>query len=82
MCWDNVYNTMELARGENILRRNQLAKVGRDEYPVTTTSALDLLIFTEGGIQGNQKSSTNKNCRVRGGRQHKERMGHTFTQKK
>ena len=32
--------------------------MGRDEYPVTTTLVLDLLIRTEGGIQGNQKSPT------------------------
>ena len=90
MHWDNVYETMELAGGENILRINQLVKVAvyqssskekqvridemkvmhfllsnnqksysflsnklsyrdnviRDDYPVTTTSALELLIRT------------------------------------
>ena len=29
--------------------------LGRDEYTVPTTSALDLFICTEGGIWGNQK---------------------------
>ena len=38
-------------------------KVGRDDYTVMTTSALDLLILIEGGIQGNQQSSTYENCR-------------------
>ena len=52
---------------------------GRGEYPVTTTSALGLLIRIKGGIWRNQKSSTNENSRGRGGTQHKERMGHTFT---
>ena len=28
--------------------------MGRDNYPVTTTSELDILICTEGGIWGNQ----------------------------
>ena len=37
--------------------------VVRDEYPVTNTSSLDLLICTEVGIQGNQKSSTYEGCR-------------------
>ena len=36
--------------------------VVRDEYPVTTTLALDLLIYTEGGIKGHPKLSTYKNC--------------------
>ena len=31
--------------------------VGRDEYPVTTTLVLDLLIRVEFGIHGNQKST-------------------------
>ena len=95
--WDNVYETMELAGKENILRSDKLVKVagdqdsykekqvqvdemkemfflsssdqnryilmlqklrdgdnvGRDEYPVTTKLALDLLINTEGEIRGN-----------------------------
>ena len=52
--------------------------VGRDEYPVTTTLALDLLIQAEGGIRGNQKISTYKNCSNRGVQQNKERMGHNL----
>ena len=40
--------------------------MGRDEYPVTTTSALDLLIRIEGGIRGNQKLSTYENHGGRG----------------
>ena len=53
--------------------------VGRDEYLVMTTLALDILIRTEGGIRVNQQSLTYANCRGRGGRHHKERMLHTFT---
>ena len=45
------------------------------EYPVTTTLALDILICIEGGIRGNQKFSTYKNCGGKGGRQNKEHMG-------
>ena len=51
-------------------------------YPITTTLALDTLICTEGGIQGNQKLSTYENSGGKGGRHNKEHMGHTFTQKK
>ena len=54
----------------------------RDDHPITITSALDILICTEGGIRVNCQSSTYENIRGRGGRQHKERMGHTFTQQK
>ena len=62
---------------------NQLRDIeneGRDEYPVMTTSKLELLIRTEGEIQGNQKLSAYENHRVRRGYQNKERMGHTFSQ--
>ena len=38
--------------------------MGRDEYPITTTSALDLLIRIEGEIWGNQKFSTHKTAGV------------------
>ena len=55
--------------------------LGRDKYPVTTTSALDLLIRTEGGICGNQQY-TYDNCGGRGGRQQKGRMGNTFDQQR
>ena len=99
MRWDNFYETMQLARGENIRRSDQPIKVAgdqasykenqvrfagmkavcfllsadqnryslllkqlrdgddvcRDEYPITSTSALGLLIRTEGGIWGNRK---------------------------
>ena len=53
--------------------------VGRDEYPVTTTSALDLLICTEGCIHKN-KQSTYDNCGGRTDRQQKGRTGNTFSQ--
>ena len=43
--------------------------VGKGEYPVTTTSARDILIRTECGIRGNQQSSTYKNRGGRIGRQ-------------
>ena len=56
-------------------------KVGRDEYPVTITSALDLLIQTEGGIFRNQQS-THDNRGGRGGCHQKVRMEHTFSQKR
>ena len=56
--------------------------LGRDEYPVTTTSVLDILIRIEGGIRGNQQSSAYENRGGKGGYQHKEHMGHTFTQHK
>ena len=56
--------------------------VGRDEYPVKTTSSLDILIGTESGIWGNHQYSTYENCMVRGGLQHKERIGNTFIQQK
>ena len=56
--------------------------MGRDEYPVTIKSALYLLICTEGGILGNQQSPTYENHGGIGGGQHKERIGHTFTQHK
>ena len=54
--------------------------MGRGGYPVTTTLALDILIRIEGGIWVNQKSSTYENCGGRVGQNHKEHMGHTFTQ--
>ena len=54
--------------------------MGKDEYPVTTTSALNLLIFTEGGIWGNHKLSTYENCGGRGRHQHKYCMGQTLSQ--
>ena len=57
--------------------------MGRDDYPVTIILELYLLIHTEGGIQGNQKSSTYENRGGgRGGLQKKERMGHTFNKEK
>ena len=31
LSWDNVYDTMELAMGENILRSNQLVKVAGEQ---------------------------------------------------
>ena len=55
-----------------------VVNVFRDEYPDMATSALGILIFIEGYIRGNQKSSTYENCGGRGIFQHKERMGHTF----
>ena len=54
--------------------------MGIDEYPITITSALDLLIHTEGGIRGNQQS-THDNHVGRGFRHKKVRMGHTFSKK-
>ena len=57
-------------------------KVDRGDYPVTTTSELDILIRTEGGIWVIQRYSTHENWGVRGGRHHKERTGKTFTQNK
>ena len=124
--WDNVYETMDMKVGENILSSNQLVKVtgdqassndkqvkvdnmkticlllrdnqkmysfllkqlndggnvGRDQYPVKTTSALDLLIHTKGGIWENLKLSTYENRGDRRGRQNKERIGNTFTKYK
>ena len=53
--------------------------VVRDEYPITTTLDLDILIHAEGGIIGNQQS-TDINHGGRGGRQQKGKMGHTFSQ--
>ena len=55
--------------------------MGRGEYTVKITSALDLLILTEGGILGN-KQSTNDNLGGRGGHNQKGHMGHTFVQKR
>ena len=55
--------------------------MGRDEYPVTITSSLDILIRTEGGILGIQQS-TYDNHGGRVGRQQKGRMGHTFSQQR
>ena len=52
----------------------------RDEYPVMTTSTLDLLIHIEGEIHGNQQS-TYDNCVGRGGHQQKLHMGKQFDQK-
>ena len=54
--------------------------VGRDEYPVTTTSDLDLLIHTERGISGNQQYPTYENCGGRGDQQQKVRIGYNFDQ--
>ena len=51
-----------------------------DEYLITTKLAVDLLIHTEGGIYGNQKS-TYDNCSGTGGRKQKICMGHTLDQK-
>ena len=56
--------------------------VGRDDYPVTTRSVFETLICTGGGICGNQQLSDYENREGSRGRQHKERMGHTFTQHK
>ena len=53
--------------------------VGRYEYPVITTSALDLLIRTEGQICRNQQS-TYESHGGRGDCQQKGRTGHTFSQ--
>ena len=96
MRFGNIYEAMEISKGENILSRKELANNGnqvptkekkaqiyqmksiclllndyqnihslllnqikdgcnvvRDEYPVTTTSSLDILMHTEGGICGN-----------------------------
>ena len=53
--------------------------MGRDEYPVTITPALDLLIRTEGVIWGNQQY-THKNHGGGGGRHQEGRIGHTFDQ--
>ena len=64
---------------------NQLREgynMGRYDYPITTTSALYILIYKEGGIGGNQKSSTYKNSGGRGEIRHKDHMGHTFTKQK
>ena len=55
--------------------------VGRDEYPVTTTLVLDLLIRVEFGIHGNQKS-TYDHCVSKGSRQKNGRMRHTFVQQR
>ena len=57
-------------------------KVGKDEYLIKITSALDIFIRTEGGIQGNQRSSTYEKHRGVVGSQHKELTGHTFAQHK
>ena len=56
--------------------------VSRDEYPVTNTLSLDILICTEGGIQANTQSSNYEIFRGRRGWQHKESMGNTFTEQK
>ena len=56
--------------------------LGRDEYPVKNTLALDILIRTGCGIWGNQKLSTYENHGGRRGRQNKERIGNTFTKYK
>ena len=56
--------------------------VRSDEYPVITTSALGILIHTKGRIWGNHKLSTYENCGGRVGRQHKECIGHSFTEYK
>ena len=64
-----------------LLLENQMDgdNVGRDKYPVTTTSALDILIRTEGHILRNQQS-TNENSGGRGGYE-KRRTGSNFPQK-
>ena len=51
--------------------------LGRDEYTVTITSAMVILILTEGGICGNQQY-THKNYGNRRGSHQKGRMGHSF----
>ena len=51
--------------------------VGRNEYTVTNTSAMYLLIRIVGGIHKNQQS-TYENRGVRGGRQQKWHTGHTL----
>ena len=53
----------------------------RDEYPVTITLDLDLLIHTEGGVRGNQQYA-HENHGGRGGSHKKGRMGHTFGQQR
>ena len=63
----------ELRYGDNM---------GKDEYLVTTTLTLDVLIRTEGWISVNRKLSKYENCGDRGGSQHNECMGHNRTQKK
>ena len=55
--------------------------VGSDEYPVTMTSTLDLLIQTKCDIHGNQQF-THENCGGRGERHPKGCTGHTFAQQR
>ena len=64
---------MQLRGGDN---------VGSDEYPVTTTLELDILIRNDGGICRNQKSSAYENCGGGKGPQYKEGIRHTSTQQK
>ena len=45
--------------------------MGRDEYPITATLALDILIRTECVIRRNQQLSTYEKWEGRGGHQHK-----------
>ena len=52
--------------------------VGRVEYPFTMTSAMDLLILTEGVIRGNHQS-TPENRGGRGGPLPKGCMGKLFS---
>ena len=54
--------------------------VGRDEHPITTTSALDIFIHTEGEICGN-KQSNHENNGSRGVHQQKGLTWHNFYQK-
>ena len=56
--------------------------VGRDKYPVTTTSALDLLIHTEGGINRNQQYYNYENNGSIGGLQKIGRKEIFFLRKK
>ena len=53
--------------------------MGGDEYPITITPVLDLLIFKEGGIPRNQQS-TYDNHGGRGNRHQQGRMGHHLDQ--
>ena len=55
-------------------------KVGRDEYPITTTWDLDFLICTEVLVRRNQQSIY-ENRGGRGGRQQKGCIGQTFYHK-
>ena len=52
-----IFLLIQLRGGDNM---------GRDEYTITTTSALDLIIRIEGVIWRNQQSSIYENCGGRG----------------